>query len=210
MKINENLVHVVANAGLNIFLGFRQVAAVVIALHILEDGFHLLGLTLPFLLVHLGLTAEELFVGLPVATTQTVPEGSKLSVVVVEVQVMHGVASSSVDHRAVGHILAIMDQDSPEVNESKEEDVGELLEREDEREQVVGHTLGPAIQRVESMRGVRARHDPLVVRLVQRFVDARVVQAAVDPVNAKIGERDEQWELDDAVELKWLLRERIV
>lgn len=210
MKINENLVHVVANAGLNIFLGFRQVAAVVIALHILEDGFHLLGLTLPFLLVHLGLTAEELFVGLPVATTQTVPEGSKLSVVVVEVQVMHGVASSSVDHRAVGYILAIMDQDSPEVNESKEEDVGELLEREDEREQVVGHTLGPAIQRVESMRGVRARHDPLVVRLVQRFVDARVVQAAVDPVNAKIGERDEQWELDDAVELKWLLRERIV
>lgn len=202
--------HLLLVAKLNIFLLFLQVAAVVITLHVLEDGLHLLGLTLPLLLVHLGLTAEELFVGLPVATTQTIPEGSELSIVVVEVQVVHGVAGSSVDHRAIGHILAIVDQDSPEVDEPEQEDIGNLLEREDEREQVVGHTLRPSIQRVESMRGVRARHDPLVVRLVQRLVHARVVQATVDPVDAKIGERDEQRELEKTVELERLLRERIV
>ena len=34
---------------------------------------------------------------------------------------------------------------------------------------------------------------------MQRLVDALVVQAAVDPVNAEIGEADEQWKLQPVV-----------
>ena len=184
--------------------------AVVIALDILENGFHLLCLFLPFFLVHLGLATEKLLIGHPVAASQAIPEGSELSVVVVEVEMVHGVAGSSVDHGAVGNIFTIVDQDGPEVDETEEEDIGELLKREDEREQVVRHTLRPAIQRVECMRCEGTRHDPLVVRFVQSLIDQGMVQSSVDPVNAEIGERDEQRELKETVESERLLLECIV
>lgn len=123
-------------------------------------------MALPLLLAHLRLSAEKLLVGLAVAATQTVPESGKLSVVVVEVQVVHGVAGRTVHDRAVGDVLAIMNEDGPQVDKSEQEDVGKLLQGEDEGEDVVRDTLGPAIERVEGVRGIRARHDPFVVRLV--------------------------------------------
>lgn len=60
------------------------------------------------------------------------------------------------------------------------------------------------------MRCEGARHDPLVVRLVQGLVNRRVVQATVDPVDAEIGERDEQRELNEAVAPERLIRERVI
>ena len=60
------------------------------------------------------------------------------------------------------------------------------------------------------MRREGARHDPLVVRFVQGLVDQRVVQATVNPVDAKIGERDEQRELYKAVAPERLIRERVI
>lgn len=193
---------------LRLFLS--QVLAVILAFNILEDRLHLLGLSLPFLLVHLCLAPEKLFVRLPVATTQAVPKGSELSVVIVEVKMVHGVAGGSVDHRAVGNVFTVVDQNGPEVDETEEENICELLERENEREQVVGHTLRPTVHRVESMRREGARHDPLVVRLVQGLVNRRVVQATVDPVDAEIGERDEERKLNDAIAPERLIRERVI
>ena len=55
------------------------------------------GLLVPLVLAHFELLLEELVVGLAVAATQTVPEGCELSVVIVEVQVMHGMAGGAVD-----------------------------------------------------------------------------------------------------------------
>lgn len=145
---------------------FGRVAAVVVSFDIFEDRLHLLGLALPFFVTHLGLAAEELVIGLAVATPKTVPEGCELAVVVVEVQVVHGVASSTVHNGAIGDIFPIVDEHRPEVNEAEEKDVGDFLQGENKRENMVGHTLGPAIERVESVRGVGTRHNPLVVRLV--------------------------------------------
>lgn len=193
---------------LRLFLS--QVLAVILTLNVLKDSLHLLGLSLPLFLVHLCLTAEKFFVGLPVATPHAVPQGGELSIVVVEVEMVHGVTGGSVDHRAVGNVFTIVDQDGPEVDETEKENVGKLLERENEREQVVGHTLRPTVHRVESMRREGARHDPLVVRFVQGLVDQRVVQATVNPVDAKIGERDEQRELYKAVAPERLIRERVI
>ena len=191
-------------------LSLGEILAVVVALDILEDGLHLLGLALPLVLGHLGLPPEELLVGLAVAATQTVPEGGELAVVVVEVEMVHGVAGGAVDDGAVGDVLAVVDEDGPEVDEAEEEDVGELLQREDEGEDVVGDALRPAVERVEGVRGEGAGHDPLVVRLVQGLVDQRVVEAAVNPVDAEIGEGDEQRELDDAVVREGLFGEGVV
>lgn len=183
-----------------ILLRIRRVTAVILALDGLENRLHLLGLALPLLITHLGLAAEELLVRLAVATAQAVPKSGELAVVVVEVQMVHGVAGSTVHDRAIGNVLAIVNEDSPEVDKAEQEDVGHLLERENERENVVRHTLRPAVQGVESVRSVRAGHDPLMVRLVQGSVHARVVQASVDPVDEEIGEEDEEGELQDTVE----------
>lgn len=105
------------------------------------------------------------------------------------------VASGTVDDGRVVGILAVMDQDCPDVDEDEEGDVGELGEREDEGEDVVGEALCISICGVEGVRGEGSRHDPLVVWLVDVFVDLGVMEAAVDPVDAEIGEADEEGEL---------------
>ena len=143
-----------------------QVFAVVLALDVLEDSLHLFGLSLPLFLAHFRLAAEEFLIRLSVTASETIPESGELSVVVVEVEMVHRVAGSTVNHRAVRNIFSVVDQDSPEVDEAEKEDVGEFLERKDERENVVGNALRPAIQRMERVRCIRAGHNPLVVRLV--------------------------------------------
>lgn len=184
--------------------------AVIISLYSLQNGFHLLSLAFPFLVTHLSLPPEEFLIGFAVATTQTIPQGSELAVVVVEVEVMHCMTGGAVHNRTVGDVFAIMNKDSPEVDEAKKENISHFLQREKEGEHVVWHTLGPAVQGVESVGGVRARHDPFVVRLVKGLVDSRVVKATVNPVDEEIGEEDEEWELQNAVIREGLLGNGVI
>ena len=174
------------------------------------DRLHLLGLAGPLLLAHLGFPAEELLVGLAVAATHAIPQRGKLAVVVVEVEVVHRVAGGAIHDGAVGHVLTVVNEDGPEVDKAEQEDVGQFLQREDERENVVWHTLRPAIQRVESVRRIRARHDPLVVRLVQGSVDSWMVQTPVDPVDEEIGEADEEGKLQDIIKGEGFLGDGVV
>ena len=64
---------------------------------------------------------------------------------------------------------------------------------------MVGQRLCIAVQRVEGVRGKGCGHDPLVVRLMDVLVDARVVQTAVDPVDQRVGEGEEEGELQVVV-----------
>lgn len=112
-----------------------------------------------------------------------------------DLQMVHRVASCAVDDFTVHGVLAVVDGDGPDVDECEEGNVGELVEREQKGEDVVGQTLGEAVERVERVRGKRRRHDPLVVRLVQLLVERLVVQRAVDPVDEEVGEGDEDREL---------------
>lgn len=174
----------------------RAVRPVVLALDLLDQLLHLNDLPVPLVGGHLGLLDEQLRVRLAVRTTETIPEGGELAVVVVEVQVVHGVASGAVDDGRVGDVLAVVDHDGPDLDESEEGDVGELLQGEDEGEEVVGDGLGEAVERVESVGGEGRGHDPLVVRLVQALVEELAVQGAVDPVDAEVGEGQEDGKLD--------------
>jgi hypothetical protein len=106
------------------------------------------------------------------------------------------VAGSAVDDGRVGDVLAVVDHDGPDLDESEERDVGELLQGEDEGEEVVGHGLREAVERVEGVGCEGRGHDPLVVRLVQALVEELAVQRAVDPVDAEVGEHQEDWELE--------------
>ena len=60
---------------------------------------------------------------------------------------------------------------------------------------MVGNALREAVQWVEGVRGVGCGHDPFVMRFVEALVEDWVVEAAVDPIDAKVGEADEGWEL---------------
>lgn len=108
-------------------------------------------------------------------------------------------ASGTIDNRVISHVLAVVDEDSPNVDEDEEKDVCEFLKREQEGVDVVRKALSISIERVESVRGVRRRHDPLVVRLVETLVHEGVVQSAVDPVDAEVGEHEEEGELHHVV-----------
>lgn len=172
-------------------LGGLKVCSVIGALYFLDHLLHLLALLLPLLLRHVLFLVEHALIGLPVAATESVPEGGVLAVVVVEGQVMNGVASSAVDHRIVTHELAVVNQDGPKVDEHEQEDKGNLLEGKQEGEDVVRQTLSGTIEGVEGVGGKWSRHNPLVVRLMQAFIDERMVQPTVDPVNAEVGEHEE-------------------
>ena len=75
---------------------------------------------------------------------------------------------------------------------------------------MIRHTLRESIQWMKSVARVRRRHDPLVMRFVQRLVYQRMVQSAVDPVDEEIGEANEERELEDVVEREGRIRGAIV
>jgi hypothetical protein len=177
-----------------------SIQPLIITLHLLDNSLHLPRLPLPLLLTHLSLLPKQLLVRFPVAATQTIPQRGELAIVVVEVKMVHGVAGGAVDDGGVGDVLAVVDEDGPDVDEDEEGDVGEFLEREEEGEDVVGQRLGEAVDGVEGVRGEGGGHDPFVVRFVQAFVDCRVVEGAVDPVDAEVGEEDEDGELEVVVQ----------
>lgn len=98
---------------------------------------------------------------------------------------------------------ALTNEDCPEVDESEKGNISELLKREDEWKDVVRYTLRESIHGVEGVAGVRCRHNPLVMRFVQRFVNRGMVQTPVNPVDAQICKDNEQRKLKEVVESKW-------
>lgn len=113
---------------------------------------------------------------------------------------MHGMACCAVEDGRVRHVLAIMNENCPDVDKDEQNNVGELLEWEQEWEQVIRYRLQETINRMESMRCERRRHDPLVMRLVKCLVHRWVVESTVDEIDEHIGEQQEEWELDNVVQ----------
>ena len=99
-------------------------------------------------------------------------------------------------------IETLTDEDGPEVDEGEESNICELLERKDKRIDVVGYALCETIHGVEGVTGIRRRHNPLVMRLVQRLVNLGMMQTPVNPVDAQVREGNEQRELKDVIEGK--------
>ncbi len=104
----------------------------------------------------------------------------------------------------------LTDEDCPDIDENEERDISKLLKREDEWEHVVWHTLCKPIQRMKRMAGIWGWHDPLVMGLVQRLVDFRMVQAPVNPVDAQVRKADKQGELHNVVQRKGSIRRSVI
>lgn len=112
---------------------------------------------------------------------------------------VHRVARRAINDRAISNIFPIMNHNRPDINKREQRNIREFLQREDKREDMIRQALRPAIQRMESMRRVRRGHDPPMMRLVQGFVDLRVVQPPVDEVDEEVGEEDKERELQVVV-----------
>lgn len=136
---------------------------------------------------------------LAVCSANTIPQRGKLTVIEVKLGMVNTMTCCAIDDGTVGVVLSVVDEDGPDVDEGKEGNVREFLQREQEWKEVVWNRLREAIERMERMRGVRGGHDPLVMRLVQRFVDEWVMQPAVDPVDEAVRKQDEEGELEKIV-----------
>lgn len=131
--------------------------------------------------------------------SQSVPKGGVLAVVVVEVEMVNRMASGTIDNRIMSKILTVVDHNCPDVNETEETKVNNLLQREYEREHVIRQALDITVDRVERVRGERCGNNPLVVRLVQILVHPRMMQATVCEIDKGIGEEQEQRKLEQEV-----------
>lgn len=60
------------------------------------------------------------------------------------------------------------------------------------------------------MAGVRSRHDPFVMWLVQRLVDHRVMETTVNPIYQEIGKENKDRELQIVVAWERLLVQSVV
>jgi len=63
------------------------------------------------MIVHVGgpmAFHEAITFGLAIGTSQTIPQREILAVVIVEVEVMHGMTRSIVDHLGPSHVLGIV------------------------------------------------------------------------------------------------------
>src|SRR4051812_1794238 len=101
---------------------------------------------------------------------------------------VHSVARCTIYERGVGVIFTVVDEDGPDVDENEQSDVGKLLQREQEWEDMVWNRLSESVDWMKSMRRKGRRHNPFVVGFMQVFVDRRVMQTAVNPVDQEIGE----------------------
>lgn len=94
----------------------------------------------------------------------------------------------------------LTDEDGPDVDEDKQDDICDFLQREDEREDVVRHALGEPVHRMKRVACERRGHDPFVMRLVKPLVHGRVVQGSMDPVYEEVRKGDEEGELEEIVQ----------
>lgn len=167
---------------------------VVRTLYFLDEVLNGFGLSLPFLCRHL-LLLEHPVLREAVGAAETVEGSEELTIVDLETGVVERVASSAVYDGIVAEVFAIMDENSPEVDEDEEDNTRPLLHGENEGEDVVRQALAEAVDRVKGVAREGCGHDPFVVSLVEVLVDARVMQIAVNPVNAEVGEEKEDRKL---------------
>jgi len=85
----------------------------------------------------------------------------------------------------------------PDVHGNEQSEVEQLVHGENERIDVVRRRLRETINWVERVRSERRAHEPTVVGLVNGTVQDRVVQPAVNPVDAEIRKEKEEWDGDE-------------
>lgn len=161
------------------------------------DGLHLLNLDLPGGWRLLLALVEQLLVRFSVRIADSVPQRGELTIVVVEVQVMHSVTCGTVNHWVSGQVLTVMDHHGPEVHKREQDQITELVKWEKEWVDVIWQGLTVTINWVEGMRCKWSCNQPLVMWLMKHLVNTWPVKPSMDQVDTKVGKHDERWVLPE-------------
>ena len=137
--------------------------------------------------------------GVLVGAEDAVAPGEVLSVVVLEVSVVHVVVSRAVDDLPVGEGDAIVDGGGPDGDCDEENQVRELVHGDDEGAEPVGPRLRPRVERVERKGGEGTGEDEGVVQLVNGLVQQVAVQGVMDPVDAEVRDDEEEGDREQPV-----------
>lgn len=148
----------------------------------------LLGAILGDLLLH-GLGSLH---GVLVGSEEAVTPCEVLSVVVLEVTMMDIVVASAVDDLPVGKGDAIVDGGGPNSHGDQEDQMRQLVHGDDVGAEPVRPALRPGIKGVEGEGGEGAGVDERVMQFVDRFVEQVGVQGIMNPVDAKVGNDEEE------------------
>ena len=110
--------------------------------------------------------------------TEPIPQSEVLAVVTRVVQVMVRVMSCSIDQRLQQQRnleVAVVDWHRPDIDGNIQRQVQHLVQREHKRVDVVRHALHEAVDWVKRVTGVRRRHFPRMMWLVDCSVDNTVM-----------------------------------
>ena len=89
-------------------MGFRSVISIIVTFNNLLNLFHLPALPFPFRFAHLTLALEQFVIRFAVRSSHAVPQSGELTIVVIEIEMVHGMTSSTIDEWGVGNVLAII------------------------------------------------------------------------------------------------------
>ena len=129
LKDNSNLKSsiVLALASSGGLLSRGSIYAVIIAFDLALDLLHLSNLFLVGAGALLKGRIKQLLIRGAVSTTEAIQQSGVLAVVIVEVEVVDGVARRTIDNGVVSQVLTIVNQHSPDVDETKKTQVSQLL-----------------------------------------------------------------------------------
>mmetsp|Transcript_15909 Transcript_15909/g.42820 ORF Transcript_15909/g.42820 Transcript_15909/m.42820 type:complete len:241 (+) Transcript_15909:727-1449(+) len=116
------------------------------------------------------------------------------------VRVVGGAVHEPARPLPVGHSeVAVVDRDGPHVDGDEHADPEHLVHWEDKDSNVVGEALDKAVERVEGVRGEGRGHLPLVVGLVDVFVEEGEVEPPVEPIDEAVCEHEEHEDREEEV-----------
>lgn len=107
-----------------------------------------------------------------------------------------------VDDGVVGNVFFVVNYNCLKVDKYKQCYVCYFLQWEDEGEDVIWQVLCVVVKRVEGVVGKGCGYDLFVVRFVEVFVYLGVVKVMVNLVDVKVGEEEEEGDLE--LVLLWL------
>jgi len=132
------------------------------------------------------------FLGWFVGPTELIPQSEVLPVVEVEIAMVNRMMPGGVDDSSTTKVNLIMNRDRPEVDKDEHGHEQNVVERENETEDVVRHSLSPTINWVERMGRVGRRELVRVMWLVDVLVQGGVVKTTMNEINHHVCDEKEE------------------
>jgi len=89
--------------------------------------------------------------------------------------------------------IRVVDKDGPTIYQHEEQEVQLAMERKDEDEKVIGYALEVPVEGMKCVGRKGCGYDPLVVRLVDIFIDGRMMKTSMYPIDTVVSGQQKEW-----------------